>query len=158
MLAAIELDGQAQLMAVEVEDETAVFGLDRMLAPELCAGEAPVAQQRPQKVFGVGLVLAQLASEGEEVGGQGEVGGVGWLGVVSLTLGPSPGRRGKTTALAPGPGGGEEGSSLAPGPGGGGEGSSLAPGPGGGGEGSSLAPGPGGGQEGSSLAPGSGGR
>ena len=67
MLATIELDRQSQLVAVEVEDETAVFGFDRMLATELGTGEAPIAQQRPEKALGVALVQAQLASEGEEV-------------------------------------------------------------------------------------------
>jgi hypothetical protein len=43
----IHFDGKSLLMAVEVEDKAS----DGMLPPKLTAGQAPVAQCRPEKAF-----------------------------------------------------------------------------------------------------------
>ena len=58
VLASIDLDGQLQLRAVEVERVLA----DRVLAPELHA-KVPVAQDPPDSAFGVRGVPAQVTTK-----------------------------------------------------------------------------------------------
>jgi hypothetical protein len=57
VLAAIELDGEAGLLTIEVDDESA----DGMLAPELQLLDAPAAKRTPESGLGIRLSLAEAA-------------------------------------------------------------------------------------------------
>jgi hypothetical protein len=90
VLAAVELDHEASFVAVEIDD----IGRDRVLAAELPAAKARLAQHRPQPVFRIGLALPQRAGEAQHLGGQDE--GI-VVALASLTPDPSPSGRGETT-------------------------------------------------------------
>ena len=87
MLAAIQLDRQFVLVAIEVEH---VAGY-RMLAPELVSVEALVAQQIPEACFCVGWMLAEFAGEAQELVRDSWI----RLEAEALTPGPSPGGGGE---------------------------------------------------------------
>ena len=57
MDAAVDFDGEAKFVAVEVEDEA----VDRVLAAEFEAEEAPVAEVVPKGLFGGGLRFPKCA-------------------------------------------------------------------------------------------------
>ena len=59
--AAVELDREPRLGAIEVEDESA----DRVLASESDA-ETGIAEASPEDGFGIGLTVAEFAGEGRE--------------------------------------------------------------------------------------------
>jgi hypothetical protein len=63
MLAAVELDDEARLVAVDIDD----IGRDRMLSAEFPAAETAIAQQQPQPRFRIGLPAAQAARKMQQL-------------------------------------------------------------------------------------------
>jgi hypothetical protein len=66
MLDAIQLNSQSFLSAVKVQH----IRIDRMLTTEFESAYAAIAQQGPEQLLRIGMSLAKLAREGEEIGGQ----------------------------------------------------------------------------------------
>jgi hypothetical protein len=85
MLTAVQLNGQAFLIAVKIEHR----GGHRMLAAKLESAETPIAEQEPQQGLRIGLSLAQLTGVGKQVGREDAV------SFLPLTPGPSPGGGGE---------------------------------------------------------------
>jgi hypothetical protein len=79
VLAAVQLDGQLGLVAVEVQDVPAKW----MLSAELETAQLLVAEEVPEQLLCVGGLLAHLTGERQQVAGN------------ALTLYPSPIGRGK---------------------------------------------------------------
>jgi hypothetical protein len=89
MLTTIQLNRQLEIVAIKIEH----VGGDGVLTTKLCPGHAAVAQHEPERLFGVGLVVAQLPREVEKIGREGRFKGRG----AALTPALSRRERGKFT-------------------------------------------------------------
>ena len=63
MLAAVQLDDDPRLIAIEVDD----IRRNRVLAAEFMADEAAVAQHQPEARLGVGLGRTQPPREAQDI-------------------------------------------------------------------------------------------
>jgi hypothetical protein len=87
VLAAVELDCKLGSVAIEVED----IGRKWVLAAELVSGEAAVAEEMPEELFGIGGGLAEGAGESESVGTEGWF-AIGHRATTPNANAPSPAR------------------------------------------------------------------
>src|SRR5437588_3944115 len=63
VLAAVELDREASLVAVEIDE----VRRNRVLPAEFPAAEAPIAQDRPEPAFCIGLPVPQCTGETQHI-------------------------------------------------------------------------------------------
>jgi hypothetical protein len=58
VLSSVDFDCKRLIFAEEVENESVAADVERVLAPEFCLVDLPVAQQRPEESLRVGSGLA----------------------------------------------------------------------------------------------------